>query len=370
MRFRPVSDLAAVRAPSPEEQFQFVRNVQRLLDEGRQSSTYKFALLRALADLSVEQGDDSGAPLVLPVTAIAEKFIAYYWRHVSPLDSVAGEPSPIIRQTRDRPLKILSAIKREQAALGESLERVKRNKKEYSRLVAEVAKEIKEMPLWKLQTLVPTRKLEFLYENRQGRDFIELKPGVACCFRRSYTVIAPLIRAAWIHFVRSVPANQPLLAGSDNKNKRSLETFLFGSARAPLATYRPVLVPLQAGLCFYCQEPLSSHTAVDHFIPWVRYPVDLGHNFVLAHKGCNAAKKHALAAFAHLKRWCVRNIEQRGALERELDRHDIAHDLPTSLRITAWAYEQIEGSKDLVWFEGAVLEPLDPSWRALPGIAA
>lgn len=355
-----------MRVPSPAEEIQLIRNVQRLLDEGRRSSTYKFALLRALADLSVERGDDSGAPLLLPITAIAEKFIAYYWRHVTAPPTSAGEPAGILQQTRDRPLKILNAIKRKQATLGESIERAKRNQKEYSSLVTEVAQEIKRMPLWKLQTLVPTRKLEFLYENRPGSDYIELKPGVACGLRRCYAVIASRIRSAWIAFVRSVPANQSLLSASGAK----LDPFLFGTARAPLATYRPVLLPLQSGRCFYCEEPLNSHTAVDHFIPWARYPVDLGHNFVLAHAGCNNAKKHALAAFAHLKRWCQRNIEHRGALEQELDRRDIAHDLPTSLRITTWAYEQIEASKDLVWLQGAALEPLDPGWRALPGIAA
>ena len=356
-----------MRAPSPAEQLQLIRNVQRLLDEGRRSSTYKFALLRALADLSVERGDDSGAPLLLPITAIAEKFIAYYWRHITPLPRGTGEPAGILQQTRDRPLKVLKAIKKRQAVLGESLERAKRNQGEYSSLVAEVAQEIKRMPLYKLQTLVPTRKLEFLYENQPKGDFIELKPGVACGLRRCYAVIATRVRGAWIAFVRSVPANQSLLSLLP---EAKLDLFLFGSARAPLVTYRPVLLPLQAGLCFYCDQPLSSQTAVDHFIPWARYPVDFGHNFVLAHAGCNNAKKHALAAFAHLKRWCERNLEHRETLERELDRRDIAHDLPTSLRITTWAYEQIEASKDLVWLKGAALEPLEPGWRALPGLAA
>jgi hypothetical protein len=43
-------------------------------------ASYKYALLLAPADLAVERGDDSGAPLALPLTAIAEQFIRIYWR--------------------------------------------------------------------------------------------------------------------------------------------------------------------------------------------------------------------------------------------------------------------------------------------------
>jgi hypothetical protein len=39
--------------PTPEEQVQFLRNVQRLLAEGLFVASYKFALVRALADLAV-----------------------------------------------------------------------------------------------------------------------------------------------------------------------------------------------------------------------------------------------------------------------------------------------------------------------------
>ncbi len=63
-----------------KERIQFIVNIQRLLDEGLFTASYKFALLLALADLSVEFGDDSGAPLELTTYAIAEKFIQYYWR--------------------------------------------------------------------------------------------------------------------------------------------------------------------------------------------------------------------------------------------------------------------------------------------------
>ena len=70
--------------PTSDEQIQFMVNIQRLLDEGLFTASYKFALLLALRILSIEHGDDSGAPLALTTDAIAKKFVQYYWRQVVP----------------------------------------------------------------------------------------------------------------------------------------------------------------------------------------------------------------------------------------------------------------------------------------------
>ena len=70
--------------PTSDEQIRFMVNIQRLLDEGLFTASYKFALLLALAVLSIERGDDSGDPLELTTDAIAEKFVQYYWRQVVP----------------------------------------------------------------------------------------------------------------------------------------------------------------------------------------------------------------------------------------------------------------------------------------------
>ena len=70
--------------PTPEEQIQFLVNLQRLLGEGLFVASYKFALLLGLADLAVENGDDSGGTLPVSTEAIAEKFVQYYWRQAVP----------------------------------------------------------------------------------------------------------------------------------------------------------------------------------------------------------------------------------------------------------------------------------------------
>jgi hypothetical protein len=57
--------------PSPEEQIEFLVKIQRLFSEGSFVATYKFALLQALADLSVEKGDYSGDTLQISTSEIA-----------------------------------------------------------------------------------------------------------------------------------------------------------------------------------------------------------------------------------------------------------------------------------------------------------
>lgn len=69
---------------TPEDQVQFLLRLQRLLREGQFTATYKFGLLMALSELSVERGDDSGAPLPNDSEKLAEKFVEYYWRHTVP----------------------------------------------------------------------------------------------------------------------------------------------------------------------------------------------------------------------------------------------------------------------------------------------
>ena len=70
--------------PADREQLDFLTKLQRLLAEGGFVASYKYALLLALADLAVEQGDDTGAAMRVSLDDIAEKFIRLYWRQAVP----------------------------------------------------------------------------------------------------------------------------------------------------------------------------------------------------------------------------------------------------------------------------------------------
>ena len=71
-------------APSDSDQLAFLGNIQRLLEEGQFTATYKFALLVALVDIAIEQREDEGGAVRIPLQAIAEKFAEYYWGYPRP----------------------------------------------------------------------------------------------------------------------------------------------------------------------------------------------------------------------------------------------------------------------------------------------
>src|SRR5215472_16500417 len=105
--------------PSPEAQIQFLVNLQRLLDEGLFVASYKFSLLLALADLSVETGDDSGAPLTITSKAIASKFVQYYWRQAIPYPS--ANEARTLRQNTGRQAAILNKVRCAREKYGSSI---------------------------------------------------------------------------------------------------------------------------------------------------------------------------------------------------------------------------------------------------------
>jgi hypothetical protein len=313
--------------PSPERQIEFLTNLQRLLSEGLFVATYKYALLMALADICIEQGKDDDAPLEAPTRLIAEKFIQYYWRQGMPFVAQAAlAQAQVLRQNTGKQAGIIQLIVEARGRYEGSLVDALRDTRNWTALVRQVDAVVRVMPLWKLQT-VGGERLDFLYDNTGRGTLITLKPGVGYCFRKHYPLIADLVKGAWARYVRRF--NTQLLGTTSD-----LHEFLFGSERASLAAVKPILNEFQHGDCFYCHKPLRDQTAhVDHFIPWSRYPVDLGHNFVLAHASCNAKKSDRLAHVDHLNAWVEHTGRLAPDMAREFNRGGIIHDLPTSVRI-------------------------------------
>jgi hypothetical protein len=341
--------------PLAEDQIRFLVNLQRLLDEGLFVASYKFALLLALADLSVEYGDDTGGPLVLPEERIAEKFIQYYWRQAVPYP--ASTQVRILRQNTGRQAAILGLVSDARTRNGDSLPAMMQ-RRGWKSLIRDVAGVVRVMPLWKLQT-VGRQQLEFLYANAGRRGVIELKPGVAYCFRKFHALISDLVRGAWIRFVRQ--QNLDVLGETADLNE-----FLFGTERAVLATVAPVLMEVQNGACFYCRSALRRGSAeVDHFIAWARYPVDLGHNFVLADRACNNKKRDRLPAVEHLAAWTLRNERFGNQMTAALAERGTVCEVTASIQVARWAYSQAEAAGALTWLRSDELVPLDPRWKEL-----
>jgi len=342
--------------PDPERQVQFLFNVQRLISDGSFVATYKFALLLALADLAVERGDDTTEALPLDTTDLAEKFVGQYWRQLLPWVHIGTGSAGVLHQATGSGAAILNRVAGEHERFQGSLARLRRDRRQWQTLLGDVARVIEVMPLWKLQTIGRDR-LDFLYPNVGKGKSIRLHGEAVYCLRRFRDLIGDMAETAWVRFVRRLPRNQPIIGEGPD-----LREFLFGTDRTALRTVRDLLREVDGNRCFYCERAIGGEAAVDHFVPWSRYPLDLGHNYVLADARCNGFKLDRLPSAEHLAHWCERNAgaDWTAALERQL----LPHDRVRTARVAAWAYGQAERAKATVWQEGKDgLVALDRRWR-------
>ena len=350
---------------SAEFQVQFLRQLKCLLDEGDFSATYKFALLRALADLSVERIEYADHGLTISVRDIAERFIEYYWRQARPYrDS-------LLSQSNKGQAEVITKIARHQSVRAYSLSEVQADAIGWDQLVRQVATNVEKDPLRRLQKL-PSGISDFLYAqppergNARPSDVtIHLRPGVPQAFAEFHPLIISLIEAAWVRRLVSISTNSNVLGDAGD-----LSQFLFGSDRQALDGYRHVLVEFHGSQCFYCPKPLVDGGHVDHFIPWARYPTDLGHNFVLACARCNGQKSDHLAGIGFLKRWREMNLEAGKDLADAFRRRNLPHNLERSRGVAQWAYAQGERARTHAWAGMVEFVPLGADWREALGVAA
>ena len=331
----------------------FLRKLQRLLEEGDFVATYKFALLQSLADLSVENDAAPDGTLSLSLDQVAEKFIEYYWRQARPY-----RDGLVLLQNTGRQAAVLKRVAEAHSTYQVSLAAARRDQAGWKQLASTVAGTVEQMPLWKLQ-IIGGRPEEFLYRADAFRERqILLEPGVANCFRSFHPFIVNMVRGAWVDHLLRIRANQDMVG-----EQGDLSEFLFGSERRPLDEYRAILREHQSNRCFYCDQQVSGGGALDHFIPWVRYPVDLGHNFVFAHSSCNRHKRDYLAHPEHLARWREQNLDSAEELGCRFDEAVLRNDVGRTRKIATWAYEQAELARANVWVSRDRFAGLDVDWR-------
>lgn len=354
----------------PEFEASFLRQLQLLLTEGSFVSTYKFALLLSLVRWALEHPDHDHT---VPVHAreLAPYVVEIYWHHVEPF---SGSTSPeaegsgttgamhLLQERGGQPLAILAKVGSARRKLGGQLSHELQAAHDAGReLLGRVTEVLVQMPLWKLQALPGADRSDgFLYRRvpRSPSRFF-FQPGVVRCLVSFASLIEDHVRAAWVRFV--LRCNSGLLGVATE-----LESFLFPRARRSLDRWREPLIEVTRRVCFYCNGGIRAGSeVVDHFLPWSRYPRDLGHNFVLAHAPCNGAKKDHLAAEFHLEKWCNRNKEHGASLRRAFDDLRLPHDEVVTQRVAGSLYSGAAEVGQRVWLEGRRLVALSAKWAPM-----
>ena len=319
----------------------FAEKVLELLDEGRYTATYKYAVLLALIDLCLEGTQASGAPPEMVTTRqLADKIVEIYWPHTVPFASRAE--ARILSQNTRGQAEIVSAILRVRSRHAPDASAPRWHARlaapaAYERLVKTVEWKLIEMPLPRLQMMGQSLD-PFIYEIHwdarvQRRDVerdagfdnrVLLKPRVGDYFLQLNGLLRPLIQRRWVAMVAQL----------NRLEDSRLEAFLFGADRVQTAKIRAGFWEIQGCRCFYCDGRLGDPTRgqVDHFVPWSRYPDDSLDNLVVADVACNGFKSSSLAAADHVARWArrlvagspehrqVADLAQRTAWEREPDK--------------------------------------------------
>ena len=145
----------------------FAEKVLELLDEGRYTATYKYALLLALMDVCLEHTQSSGAPPEMVTTRqLADKIVELYWPHTVPFVGVAR--ATVLKQNTTGQAEIISAITRFRArnASDPSVPRWEsriRAPEAYEGLVRLAEWKLIEMPLPRLQIMGQSHR-PFVYE--------------------------------------------------------------------------------------------------------------------------------------------------------------------------------------------------------------
>lgn len=368
----------------------FAEKILELLDEGRYTATYKYAVLLALTDLCLERTQASGMPPdVLTTSELARKIVEIYWPHTVPY--VMTIAAQVLRQNTSGQAEIVSTIAqfrtRHAPNAAVSWQGRLAAPQQYERLVRAVEWKLVEMPLPRLQKMGTTVD-EFVYDiawteaiSKKAFDDgafngqVRLKPNVGKYLLQLNGLLRPLIHRRWCAMVAAVNRLE------DSK----LEAFLFGADRVLTAKVRAGLWEIQTKRCFYCDgrvaDPVKSH--VDHFIPWARYPDNGIDNLVVADVPCNGDKGTSLAADKHVARWAARLSPSNGvaaqledlASQTGWDRHaertisvarGIYFGLPDTARLWLRKKEFVAVEQEVL---RCALAPQDPALASLGRVA-
>jgi 5-methylcytosine-specific restriction endonuclease McrA len=299
----------------------FAERMLAVIDEGRRTATYKLALLLALMDCCAEGVSSRGeAPRQLHTRVIARRVAELYWPQLRPFPLPVGAVE--LRQITMKSSTVVTAVRR---ALQE-LPGVGTWRQAEEHLAPDRVAEVLDVvelafardPLVRLQTVDGVSD-PFIYDidwdarvtlrRLQGGEggLVVMRPGAGDQLIRLAPLLRPLVELHWVRMVANI--NQLDLREED------LRRHLFGAQRVAFAPdLRHGLAELQEGRCFYCPDPLAARTAVDHFVPWSRWPNDAIENLVIAHPACNSHKSDRIPGPVPLRRWARRIEDSAGQL--------------------------------------------------------
>ncbi|MDA8300979.1 MAG: HNH endonuclease [Actinomycetota bacterium] len=339
----------------------FAERLLAVIDEGRKTATYKLATLLAIIDSCAEGASPSGeAPHEIRTRDLAHHVARLYWPQLRPFAPppgvIAKAPEVDLRQITNKSATIIEVLRRVSRSLPFVATWDKATEVLAAGRVQEVLDKVEHTvaryPLVRLQT-VDNVPQPFIYDidwdetvtrarlAASGGARIRLRPGAGDHLVRLAPLVRPLVELHWVRMVARL--NDLSLVEED------LHRHLFGAERVPFPTgLRSDLLGIQGGACFYCRERVTSSPAVDHFVPWSRWPNDAVENLVIAHSSCNGHKSDHVAGPVPLGRWVRRLSEQADDLTGIATTSGWRTDRPGTVALARSLYAHLPDGA-LVW---------------------
>lgn len=295
----------------------FAERLLAVIDEGRRTATYKLALLIALTMTCVEAGrTPSEHPFSVSTRRIASLVAEQYWRQLRPFPSSQGPVD--LRQITNKSAAILTKLAslRDQAPVARSWREACEARPELAeRVLDHVELTVARYPILRLQVVdgVPqpfiydvdwTESASLQHLHHLGDHAVVFRSGAADQLVRLSPLVRPLVETHWVRMVADLNQLAPV--------EDELRRHLFGSERIAFPpSLRSGLGAMQEDICFYCGLRLDGRFAIDHFIPWARWPNDAVENLVAAHPSCNGHKSDRIPGPTPLIRWSDRLRSQQ-----------------------------------------------------------
>jgi len=249
--------------------------VSRIIRDGQNSNSYKFALLRALAEIASSDSRDRGT---ITTERLAECFVTYYWDltlkyHVRQGTNPDKDPR-VMRRIRDL---LKSGRISEKTKLEEF-----RKTEDYRDLIEQIAREAFGDVIPRLHTVRGKQRKPMLYQ--EEKDGVRIDDTTWDFLNSHSPVIAQLAIGGWVKFTEqytSAPKLFQKIQGVDPN-------------RTALSPYRKFLVAYSNNLCFYCDKEAGGNPHADHVIPWSYMVEDRAWNLVLSCDRCNRDKWYYL----------------------------------------------------------------------------
>jgi len=262
-----------------------------IIVKSSKDNTYKFALAKALLDISYHYDNNE-----ISFYQLSQFFLKYYWYQ---------EVKYKLKQNfqKNKQPVIISIIRKYcgEDYIREDFDRyfAKFDKEKKRNLLNEMSKKI-------FNDVIPRFDKNQIFYNHNyekngkkyklmGEKKIYLKQREF--FKENYVLLHKLVILEWAKFLEKINFTPRLISKIETLNNPK---------RSSLKKYKNKLKSIDKNKCFYCGKELSEFH-IDHFIPWSYVYEDKEWNLVLSCSDCNRNKKDYLPTEQCIKKLLNRN---------------------------------------------------------------